>query len=244
MARPCALTGWTILSALLLLPTTLWAQTGAIRVVKLRPTLAVDACAVRTAETSGVMSTTLRALTMDTAVSRGLLAHVQDSLSALAPAHPSDVDLQFELAVVLGARTEVEEGRDKLKTAGELLRQIRLVLDLDPSHPGAQYLLGRLNAAVMRMNPMSRFVATRMLGGSALSGASWQEARRLLESAAEGDPCSPDMQYELARLYHDRGERTLAVKRLQRLLRLQVTDAHGQAVLEEGLDLLQSLGSP
>lgn len=243
MIRRCGRSVWMLMSTLLVLPTTLSAQRGTIRVPEVRRVLNVDACSGFTDGASGIVGAMLQALTKDQSEARPVLAELQDSLSVLAPTRPTDVDLQFELALVMGARTEVEHGRDKLRTAEDLLRQVRHVLQVDPSHPGAQYLLGRLNAAVMRMSPISRFVATRLLGASALSGASWGEARRLLESAAAGAPCSPDAQYELAALYVDRGEPTLAMVRLQRLLLLRANDPHAREVIEKGRSLLEALES-
>jgi hypothetical protein len=242
MIRPCGRTVW-MLSTLLVLPTTLSAQRGTIRVPEVRPVLNVEACSGFTEDASPVLGTTLEALTRDRLEARQVLARLQDSLTALAPARPGDVALQFHLALVMGARTEVEGGREQLRTAEELLGQVRHVLEIDPSHPGALYLLGRLNAAVMRMSPISRFVATRLLGASALSGASWAEARRLLEAAAMGAPCSPDAQYELARLYSDRGQPTLAVERLGRLMLLRASDPHAREVMEKGQSLLETLES-
>ncbi|MCG6986749.1 MAG: tetratricopeptide repeat protein [Gemmatimonadetes bacterium] len=241
MIRSNGRTVWMLLSTLLVAPTTLSAQRGTIRVPEVRPVLNVDACSGFSENASGVLALTLQALTGDRSEARSILVRLQDSLSALTPARPTDVALQFDLALVMGARTEVEGGRDKLRTAEDLLGQVKHVLEVDPSHPGAQYLLGRLNAAVMRMSPISRFVATHLLGASALSGASWAEARRLLESAAEGAPCSPDAQYELARLYTDRGEPTLAMARLQRLLLLRANDPHAREVIEKGKSLLETL---
>lgn len=243
MISLCGRTVWMLPPTLLVLPAMLAAQRGAIRVPEVLPVLNVEACSGFTEDASGVVGMTLKALTGDRSQAKPILARLQDSLSALTPARPTDVDLQFELALVMGARTEVEGGRDKLRTAEDLFGQVEHVLEVDPSHPGAQYLLGRLNAAVMRMSPISRFVATRLLGASALSGASWAEARRLLESAAQGAPCSPDAQYELARLYYDRGDSTLALARLERLLLLRANDPHAREVMEKGKSLLEALES-
>jgi hypothetical protein len=58
----------------------------------------------------------------------------------------------------------------------------------------------------MRLDRVTRFLATRLLGGGELRHASWDEARRLLESAERSEPCVPDHHFELARLYLERGE--------------------------------------
>ena len=241
IARSLAPIGGILLSSALL-PSALSAQRVAIRVAEVRSTLGIPTCSAARTSFDGVRETALEAQGLKRSDAQVVLEHLQDSLSALVRARPADVDLQFDLAVVLGARTDVDNGRNKLRTAQELAEQIHRVLALDPSHPGAQYLLGRLNAAVMRMSSVSRFVATRFLGGSALSGVSWEEARRLLESAAEGDPCLVDAEYELAKLYVDRGEPSRAVDPLRRMLRVRATDPHRRAVMDKGLTLLESIG--
>ncbi|MCH2469777.1 MAG: hypothetical protein MK486_07160 [Gemmatimonadetes bacterium] len=90
---------------------------------------------------------------------------------------------------MIGGRTEIEGGHTKIGLAKALHAQEGAVLSLQPDHPGAQHLLGRLHAAIMRMNRVRRFLATKVLGRGALASASWQEAQRLLEAAASGDPC-------------------------------------------------------
>jgi Flp pilus assembly protein TadD len=241
IARSLTRIGRMLLPAALL-PSAVFAQGAVIRVAEVRSTLGIPTCSAARTSFDGVRETALAAQGLKPSSAQVLLQHLEDSLSALVRTRPDDVDLQFDLAVVLGARTDVEDGRDKLRTAQDLVEQLHRVLALDPSHPGAQYLLGRLNAAVMRMSSVSRFVATRFLGGSALSGVSWEEARRLLESAAEGDPCLVDAEYELARLYVDRGEPARAIEPLERMLQLRATDPHRRAVMDKGLALLESIG--
>jgi hypothetical protein len=132
------------------------------------------------------------------------LSALQDSLAAEASARPGDVEVQFLLAATLGARADVEGGTEKIRAAKALHAQATRVLALDPAHAGAQYLLGRLHAAVLRLDRVTRFLAIKLLGGAELSGASWEEARRLLEAAVAQDPCVAEYQYELARLYSER----------------------------------------
>jgi len=137
-----------------------------------------------------------------------------------AAAAPLDADAQYGLAAILGVRTDLSEGRERLALAEEVLEQVRLVLEIDPSHPGAHHILGRLSAGVMRMSWLDRFLARKLLGSQVLDEASWTLARHHLEVAEAGDPCIPDHHYELARLYLDRGEPSLAYREIGHVLEL------------------------
>jgi hypothetical protein len=137
-----------------------------------------------------------------------------------AAASPQDADAQYALAAILGVRTDLAEGRARLALAEELLGQVRRVLEIEPSHPGAHHILGRLGAGVMRMSWLDRFLAQKLIGGDVLAEASWTSARHNLEVAEAGDPCIPDHHFELARLYLDRGEPSLAYREIGHVLEL------------------------
>jgi hypothetical protein len=159
----------------------------------------------------------------------GLVA-LHDSLATEVGARPDDVGSRYLLALVIGARTEVEGGRTKIRLAADLHEQLVRVLELERSHAGAQHLFGRLHAGVMRLGRVTRFLAVNLLGASALGAASWDEAQRLLEAAATAEPCSPDHHYELARLYQDRGRDELARRELEVVLALRTDAVRGEQV--------------
>jgi Flp pilus assembly protein TadD len=181
----------------------------------------------------------IRARTNDEA--REDLVALEHSLRSRLGAHPDDLELRYLLAAVMGTRTDVEGARTRIGIAKELLAHTRRILTVEPDHPGANYLLGRLHAAVMRMDGVTRFVATRVMGGSELSGASWEEARARLEIAAAGDPCVPDHHYELARLYAERGDEELAREQLRNLLALRPLGGAFERTLSEGRRMLEAL---
>jgi len=110
---------------------------------------------------------------------------------------------QHRLAAVLGARATLEGGRARIRAARELHAQVDRVLALDPEHAGAHHILGRLHAGVMRLDRLTRFLATRLLGGGALAGASWEAALEHLALAELREPCRPEHHLELARLHLD-----------------------------------------
>jgi hypothetical protein len=131
-----------------------------------------------------------------------LLAAEGEARAALAP-DPQHVGRRFALAVVLGLRADREGGRTKVRAASQLRDELEGILALDPEHARARHLLGRLHAGVMRMDRVTRWVATNLLGGGSLKGASWAEAERHLAFAEARAPEVFDHHYELARLYED-----------------------------------------
>jgi hypothetical protein len=217
------------------------ARPGSIAVVRPRPLTGVHACSAPTVNEGVAWRTVYRSRGMDEDEAKGVLAELHDSLISVARDRPDDVELQYLLAVVAGSRAEVEGGRTRVRMASEMHRRIQNVLALDPDHPGAYHLLGRLHAAVLRMDGFTRFVATRLMGGGELGDASWEDARLLLEMAVAGAPCVPDHHYELARLYAEQGDVRRAVDRLHDLLTLIRPDGPFGDVYRKGRILLDRL---
>lgn len=201
------------------------ARARQVQVVALEPTATLTAtrCLAGPPARMPAWEAVAQALVLDRDAAKARLVELEDSASALAAARPDDVDTQFLLAVVLGARAELEGGRTKMRIAEKLLEQLSAVLALDPEHGGALDMMGRLHAAVMRMDWLTRVIATRILGGAELRSASWDEAERLLQSAIAAEPCVGDHYYQLASVYADRGKRTLALDRLSEFFELGPT---------------------
>ena len=205
------------------------------------PTLSINTCSLGRALHGAAWAAMMATAGMESDSAKDLLIVLRDSLRVEVDERPTDVELQYVLAAVIGARAEFECGLGQIRAAKALHAQTRTVLRLDPDHPGAQHILGRLHLAVLRMSRVKRFLATRVLGGSELSGASWDEAQQLLEAAVIGDPCVADHHYELAPHYAARGETARARDRIEQLLRLDLTAPRNEVVIERAVDLLQQL---
>ena len=203
---------------LALIPSGITAQTNTV--AALTVPAAVSVCESRNAE-RGALHALSQARELGGDAAKSALSRMQDSLALEAAARPHDVQVQYLLAASMGLRADVEGGRERIRAAQELYSQAHRVLVLEPDHAGAQYLLGRLHAAVMRLDKVTRFLAKRLVGGAALSEASWEEAQRLMEAAASGDPCTPEYHYELARLYAERGDHQRAALQLETLFRYE-----------------------
>jgi hypothetical protein len=203
-----------------------------------------SSCAVLDETRGHVWRRVVESRGLEEGAAKSVLRSLQDSLSAEAAARPDDLAVQYELALVLGSRAEIEGGSDKIRAAEAMDRQVAVVLALDPQHAGAQHLHGRLQAAVMRMSGFKRFVATRILGGERLADASWDDARARLEAAVQGDPCVPDYHYELAQLYFERDEPELAALQLDRLFAVAESRDLFADVQRKGRELAEELGLP
>ena len=217
------------------------AQSGSISVVEPRRLAGVHSCRAPHVEEGEAWSTVFAARAMDENDAGATLARLHDSLRLEAVASPRDVDVQYLTAVVAGLRADLEGGRSAVRHATEMYRRAQAVLDIEPGHPGAHHLVGRLHAAVLRMDGFTRFVATRLFGGGELAGASWEEARLRLERAVTKAPCVPDHYYELARLYAERGEERSAVDALRDLLLLAGPEGPYADVYRKGRRLLERL---
>lgn len=154
---------------------------------------------------------------------------------------PGSVQRRYALAVVLGLEADREGGRAKVRAAAAMYDQLKAILAMDPEHVGAHHLMGRLEAGVMRMNRVTRWLATHLLGGSVLKGASWSGAEQNLAYAAEKAPTVPDYGYELAKLYEDTGRPGMALEEAQRVLAMDPSAAMEPSVHPKAAALVMRL---
>ena len=178
-------------------------------------------CAGRQVERPPLIADVLRAISLkdDRAASAALDA-IEGPARAAAEASLLDPAAQYNLAVVVAARSDREGGRRKVAAAVQLQSQAQRVIALVPDHPGAHYLLARLYAAIKRLDGLKRFVASRMLGGKAILNPPWSQIQSLFEVAEGGDPCEAEHHYELAVLYREQHSQALANIELQHVLDL------------------------
>ena len=179
--------------------------------------------------------------TTDRDEARRLYLDAEAEARSAVAARPDEVGTRFALAVVLGLRADVEGGRTKVRAAAALHDELTAILKLEPEHARARHMLGRLHAGVMRMNGVVRWVATRLLGGDALEGASWAEAERHLTFAEERDPEMLGHHLQLANLYRDTDRPDRALLELEHVFERTPTSAMEQSVWDEGVALLREM---
>ena len=114
---------------------------------------------------------------------------------------PDGLEGRYWLAVAAGLIADLSGGRTKVRLADEAYRESAWVLEIDSTHAGAHYLQGRIQAAVMRLSAVMRFIAKALVGGEALRSASWERAEFHLRRAAELEPELAMHHFELAMIY-------------------------------------------
>jgi hypothetical protein len=173
---------------------------------------------------------------------KDLLKEAEAQARSAVEGHEDDVGLRFALAVVLGLRANIEGGRTKVGAASELHKELQAILVLDPDHARARHMLGRLHAGVLRMNSVTRWLATNLLGGGELKKATWAEAERNLAFAEREVPEVADHHLQLANLYRDTQRPELASAEVDHVLAMPIRSAMDQAAHDEALELKRRLG--
>jgi hypothetical protein len=168
---------------------------------------------------------------------KALLGEAEGHARAAVVGQEENVGRRFALAAVLGMRADREGGRSKVKAASALHDELNVVLTLDPEHAQAHYMMGRLHAGVRRMNGVTRWLATNLLGGATLKQASWEQAEYHLTLAEGRAPEVPDHHLQLARVYRDTGRPQLALPELDHVLAMQVTSPMEQEARAEALQI-------
>jgi len=153
-----------------------------------------------------------------------------------------DIGRRYALAVVLGLRAQAEDGRGKVQAAAALYEELGAILAVEPNHPGARHMLGRLHAGICSMNRVTRWLATQLVGGDVLRRATWEAAEENLAYAEGRAPDVADHHLQLALLYRDTGRPKLAAEEVGHALRIQPRNALERSVHAEALEVRSELG--
>ena len=177
----------------------------------------------------------------DKARTKTMLKEAEVQARSSIAGHEREAGRRFGLAVILGLRTEREGGKTKIGIATDLKKELDEILVLDPLHARGRHLRGRLNAAVLRMNAITRFLATSILGGGELKKATWQQAESDLVFAEAKVPGVSDHHMQLANLYRDTKRPELARAEVEHVLAMPFHSTMETAVHEEALRLQKKL---
>jgi uncharacterized protein (TIRG00374 family) len=164
-----------------------------------------------------------------------------DTARALMLSAQSDGNTHYLYAVALGQRLELSSIREKIRLGEATRNEAETALALDPDHPGAHHVLGRLNAAAMRLSALTRFVARRILGASALEGASWERAEYHFGRAHALEPGNPRHSLELGVLYMDTDRPAEALAALRRAIAARPVHATDSVIVNRAIRLRASL---
>jgi tetratricopeptide (TPR) repeat protein len=156
-------------------------------------------------------------------------------------ARPGSAEAHFQLALALGSVALTVGPREQVQYATLIREEAIRALNIDPRHSGAMHVLGMWNAEVMRLNSVSRFVAENVLGGSALAGATWEDAQRYLEQAVAIDPNRIAHRLDLAMIYADRGMEREAREQFEWIQKAPVTEYNDPSFKQIAARALASL---
>jgi hypothetical protein len=203
------MTRWLFLAMAAAQPTAVWAQepSTATPTIQWLPAGTLRSmCASSPGPSDPFLVEVGRARDLDTPEAiEAALAALEPEARRTAAEAPNDAAAQYRVAAVMGAGLDLEDGLSKVSGASELHGQVKRVLELDPEHAGASYMLGKMHASVLRLSGFKRFMAKTLLGGDAMGDASWEEAQARLELATRKEPCVPEHHFELARAYAAQG---------------------------------------
>lgn len=172
---------------------------------------------------------------------KGFLRQAEVQARAALSEDGTDLHRRYALAVVLGLRANAEGGQTKVRVASDLSAQLDSILVVEPGHAGARHMLGRLHAGVRRMNRVTRWIATNLLGGGELKRATWEAAEENLVYAEQQVPSVADHHLQLALLYRDTDRPHLALGELEHALAIPPTNALEREVREEAMRVMADL---
>ncbi|MFQ6046230.1 MAG: tetratricopeptide repeat protein [Gemmatimonadales bacterium] len=122
---------------------------------------------------------------------------------AAVAANPEGADGHFVLALALGRLSRTKGGRERVQFGKEIYDAAARAIELDPSHDGAEHVLGAWHAEIRRLSGITRFLAKTLLGGGYMGRASWDSAIVHLQRAVELRPEHIYHRVELAEVYLD-----------------------------------------
>jgi len=171
--------------------------------------------------------------TRDEERAKALLRDAESHARASVVDDPADIGRRYAYAVVLGLRANAEGGQTKVRAAAALHEQLGHILSVDEDHVGARHMQGRLHAGVRRMNGVTRWIATNLLGGGELKKATWEAAEENLAFAETHAPSVADHHLQLALLYRDTGRPGLALREIEHALAIPAVTVLEESVLAE-----------
>lgn len=158
-----------------------------------------------------------------------------------AALRPDMAEPRYLIGAALGLRTAHEPMRSRLRLAAEIREQAEAVLLEDPAHPGALHLIGQLNAAAMRLDGFTRFLARTLFASEVLDGASWAKAEAAFRGALNAEPGNPAHRIELAVLLRDTGRTEEARAELRAIIEGPHTGPVGEHFRRRAIEALAGL---
>ena len=132
-----------------------------------------------------------------------LYARAERYAQRAVAADPAGADGHFALAASLGRAALMVGPEEKVRRAILIRNEALRSLAINPRHDGANHILGRWNAEIMRLPGVGRFVARHFMGARVLDQASWPRAIFYMRKAVELAPGRIYHHLALADIYAD-----------------------------------------
>lgn len=153
---------------------------------------------------------------------------------------PDSADARFSWAVSLAMRLSSMKVSERAEASKELRRRIAAVLEKDPDHPGAWYLLGRWRLAYASLNAIETLAAKAVFGGVPAE-ATLANAEIAYRKAIAKRPYEPLYQLDLARTLVKQKRESEAIQILAAAKDLKPRSADDPGNLEKIRKLLAKL---
>ncbi|TVP77478.1 MAG: hypothetical protein EA352_03560 [Gemmatimonadales bacterium] len=168
-----------------------------------------------------------------------LYRSVEEEARAALEADPDDHEARWMLLATLGLLVDEVGAREKVQAAREVHEHAQVLLEHDARHAGAHHAMGRLNAGILRLNRVVRFVALRLVGEDTLSEASWDDAEEHLRIAMEEEPDVLVHRLELARAFETQGRHDEMLELLEGIVVADATVPMDPVVQERARHILE-----
>jgi hypothetical protein len=186
--------------------------------------------------------TSLGAAQEDKGTRMAIVRHARGYAQQAKALRPHGIQGRYWLAVGSGLLADDEGGRTRIRLAEEAWTEATWVLQADSLHAGAHHLKGRIHAAVMRLNPITRFLARKLIGGDVLGRASWESAEHHLRTAAELAPGDAVNHLELGMACRDMDRHAEAVAAFRRAAATPPWRAADQRHITQATAMLAQMG--
>jgi tetratricopeptide (TPR) repeat protein len=154
-----------------------------------------------------------------------LLTEASNLSSRAIAIDPSNCEAHLNHIVALGMLAETTSSpRERLRHARIINDEAHLIIQLNPNHASAHFVLGKLNEAIGGMSFMERLIASSLLGGIP-EDMSYEKAKFYYARAIALNPHYILFYYGLAKVQLAQGDDAAALKTLEYALSLRNVEA-------------------
>jgi tetratricopeptide (TPR) repeat protein len=154
-------------------------------------------------------------------------------------ANPGGAHGHFVLAQALGRKALTVSLLDRARYAMEIRDHALAAIRIDPRHAPAHHVIGMWHQNVMQLSWIQRRGLWVYFKGRI--NASWDDAQKSLERAAELEPTRIVHRIDLARIYLDRDQRAKAREQLEWIRRAPEVEYNDANYRREALELVRAV---